>query len=387
MWRVVVLVIAAEPQSGTTVSLSCGGGWCLISCMCCSIPVSKSPCWPTHSSSINLQSSSWFLRAGCHLHQAGLHSFLRVFPGSCISQFYCFVGYFVFRFCFVLFLNPDKMDLHLLHFQLIFHYLKITFVSWIWAAAELCSPSSWRVHCSAAGCGWAFCFFGLLANRNESCWLHMSIQNWHRFSFAPSICSTQKLGSVCIFTFCGFPFPITSPACPKLGQASRLSLLFSTCYQHSWPVGAFHALSSLKWMVLKLCPPTLPMSYTPLKLPLQLSCPSLSAHCSFGSWLRVLQAGSSVLALPGWEGGREGAVPCCRWGRLLVQAVLVGPTAAHQTCSLAFPHPRELVLVLPETSLPYASDLEFPPSLYSCSITTGPFRWSVSWTGFLLLRG
>lgn len=173
-------------------------------------------------------------------------------------------------------------------------------------------------------------------------------RNWVLFAFLP---------------FVGFSFPTTSPACPKLGQASGLSLLLSTCCQHSWPVGAFHALSSLKWMVLKLCPPTLPTSYTALKLPLQLSCPSLSALCIFGSWLRVLQAGSSALALPGWEGGRERAVPCCRWGRLLVQAVLVGPTAAHQTCSLAFPHPKELVLVLPETLLPYASDLEFSPSM------------------------
>lgn len=59
------------------------GVWPAAVHMCSSM--SKDSCWPRHSSSINLQSSSWFLRAGCHLHQAGLYSFLRVFPGFCVS--------------------------------------------------------------------------------------------------------------------------------------------------------------------------------------------------------------------------------------------------------------------------------------------------------------
>lgn len=35
--------------------------------------------------------------------------------------------------------------------------------------------------------------------------------------------------------FVAFPFPTTSPASPKLSQASRLSLLLSPCCQHSRP--------------------------------------------------------------------------------------------------------------------------------------------------------
>lgn len=72
------------------------------------------------------------------------------------------------------------------------------------------------------------------------------------------------------------------------------------------PVGAFHALSSLKWMVLKLCPLTLPTSSTPLKLPLQLSCPSLSARCDFGSCSGPCRLEAALwLSLGGKVGGRE----------------------------------------------------------------------------------
>lgn len=190
--------------------------------------------------------------------------------------------------------------------------------------------------------------------------------------------------------FVAFPFPTTSSASPKPGQAfpapfhllpALMAWQGQLVYRAATvPVGAFHALSSLKWKVLKLCSPTLPTSSTPLKLPLQLSCPSLSAHCSLGNWPGVLRLeGALWLSLGGKVGGREGAVPCCRWGRLLVQAALVGPAAAHQTCSLAFPHPKELVLVLPETSLPCASVLEFLFSLYSWGVA--PLRVTMGLSG------
>lgn len=43
----------------------------------------------------------------------------------------------------------------------------------------------------------------------------------------------------------------------------------------------------------------------------------------------------------------------------------LGPTAAHLTCSAAFPHLPELVLVLPETPLVHASDMGISLSVYS----------------------
>lgn len=200
MGGAVVGVIAAESGSGTMCHwlVVMEGVWSAAVHMCSSMPVSKSSCWPRHSSSIDLQSSSWFLRTGCHLHQAGLYSFLRAFPGSCVSQFYYFVLWSLVWFGFRL--RQGKSAFPPLHFQFIFHYLKITFASWVSATAELCPPSSCHVHCPAAGCGWALCSFGFPTNRNKSCWLHMSIPDWYLFSFVPSTCSTQKLGSACIFT-------------------------------------------------------------------------------------------------------------------------------------------------------------------------------------------
>lgn len=151
------------------------------------------------------------------------------------------------------------------------------------------------------------------------------------------------------------------------------------------PLGAFHALSSLKWMALKLCPPTLPRSSTPLNLPLQLSCPCLSAHCSFGSWLRVLQGGSSALALPGWEGGREGES-----NALLQVRRAAGPgSAGGANCSspdlffgISTPLRTCSGFARDFTSICFWPGISTLSIQLGCSTTEGhhgPLWWSVSW--------
>lgn len=59
--------------------------------------------------------------------------------------------------------------------------------------------------------------------------------------------------------------------------------------------------------------------------------------------------------LGGEVGGRERCLAAGEAGCWSRQCWL-GQTAAHQTCSLAFPHSAELVLVLPETSLLHCAD-------------------------------
>lgn len=110
---------------------------------CSSVPVSKSSCWPRHSSSISLMVSQSRV------------SFASIWPlllRQSLSWLLCIT---VLLFYFVLFEpGQDGSASSPLHFQFIFHYLKTTFASWVWATAELCPPSSYHVHCPAAGCGW-----------------------------------------------------------------------------------------------------------------------------------------------------------------------------------------------------------------------------------------
>lgn len=169
-------------------------------------------CWSRYSSSlrveelkmIGLQSGSCFLRAGCHFHQR--HLLPHQSPGSCVSQFYWFIFYYLF-----IDFNMDKMYPDLLHFQLMFHYLILTFAWWIWATAEFCPPSSCWVYCPAAGYGWGQPV--VLLETQQIGMNHVdytSIRNWHLFSFDFSTCSLQKSHSVWIF----LPF-LALPASPS----------------------------------------------------------------------------------------------------------------------------------------------------------------------------
>lgn len=78
------------------------------------------------------------------------------------------------------------------------------------------------------------------------------------------------------------------------------------------PAGAFHALSSSKWVALKLCPPTLPTSSTPPQTAPLAFLPFPTSLLQL--WELALGACrlEAVLWLPGWRGGREGEVPRCR---------------------------------------------------------------------------
>lgn len=346
--------------------------------MCSSMPVPKSSSWPRHSRSISLQSSSWFLRAGCHLHQAGFYSFLRVFPDSCVSQLYCFVLCFVFK------TGQDGPASPPLHFQFLFHYLKITFASWVWATLSSALPVAAMFPILQLDVDELFVLLDSQQIRMNPVGYTRAYRTGTSFPLFLSPAPPRNWVLLAFLPFVAFPFPTTSAASPKLGQASRLSLLFSTCCLHSWPGRdswfteqpqspwvlsmLFPLWSGWHWScALLLFPGVLHPWICPSSFP-ALAC-QLTAALGAGSECCRVEA-VLWLSLGGKVGGREGAMPCCRWGRLLVQAVLVGPTAAHQTCSLAFPRPKGLVLVLPETSLPYASDLEFPLSLYSWGVAS-----------------
>lgn len=167
-------------------------------------------------------------------------------------------------------------------------------------------------------------------------------------------------------------FSTTSPASPRLGQTSSFPCSFPLVLVPRWkqlvygaastsaPMGAFHAFSSLKQTALKLVPSNSSHGCcTPQTAPLAfLPFPSSSplALCP--------QAGSSA-GCPWCGGGRAGAVPGCRGGSSWSRLHWSVPAAAHRTRSAAFPRPAELVLVVPETLLLHASDLEI--SLSPCS--------------------
>lgn len=215
------------------------------------------------------------------------------------------------------------MDLHLLHLQFLFHYLKISFASWVWATAELCPPSSCHVHCPAAGCGWALCSFGLPAIRMNPDGHTQAYRTGPYFTLFLPPAPPRNWVLLAFLPLVAFLFPTTLPASPKLGQDSRLSLPLSTCCQHSWPgmYSWFTEKAQSPWVLSMLFPLwsgwcwscallLFPQFYTPetappafLPLPvssLQLWELAQSAagwkHCCGSPWVGR------------WEGGREGCL-------------------------------------------------------------------------------
>lgn len=175
-------------------------------------------------------------------------------------------------------------------------------------------------------------------------------------------------------------FPTTSPASPTLGQTSSSPLAASTrglveaaglwsslnhsprrCFPRSFILEVDGAEAVPSYASHKLSTPqTAPVAFLPFP----------------ASWLQLWELALGACRLeaalwlsPGGEvGGSERCLAAGEEGCWSRQQWL-GPTAAHQTCSSAFPCPAELVLVLPETLLLQASDLE---------ISLSPYSWSVA---------
>lgn len=125
------------------------------------------------------------------------------------------------------------------------------------------------------------------------------------------------------------------PCCQYLSPGRRRNFHGAASAGAPWVVSVlFHPLSGWHWSCsLPLFPQALHPS----------NCPSsfLTLPCQLAA---VLGAGSGCLRAGSWlsgrRGGRKGAVPCCRWGRLLVQATPVGANCSSPDSfvSVSTPH-------------------------------------------------
>ena len=193
------------------------------------------------------------------------------------------------------------------------------------------------------------------------------------------------MGSACIYTLFGFPFstplhlplpswvrlpafPCSFPLAASIRGLAEAAGLWSSlnhsphgCFPCSFILEVDGAEAVPSYSSHKLyTPQTAPLAFLPFPAsPLQLWELALGA-CRLEAAL--------WLSLGGEVGGRERCLAAGEAGCWSRQHWL-GPTAACQTCSSALLLPTELVLVLPETLLLHASDLE---------ISLSPYSWNVA---------